>query len=72
MITGRFEFRADVIRARGVERIINVFLAEVPRDSITVWVAVPDFTDLDTSRFFAPPEATPADRFGDGKRRKHS
>jgi ketosteroid isomerase-like protein len=55
VVTGRFEFRADAIRAKGVERIINVFLAEVPRNLITVWVAVPDLVDLDTAKFFAPP-----------------
>ena len=50
----RFELRGDNFRAKGVERVVNVYIAQVPRGRIEVWIQFPDLTDADTAKFFAP------------------
>jgi hypothetical protein len=62
IVTGRFEGSSDGIRAAGVDRVAEVFLAEVPNDKISQWVAAEDFSDPQTAAFLAQasqPAATP-------------
>jgi len=54
IVIARFELRADNIRAKGVERIINVYIAQVPHRQIAAWIQFPDLTDPDTVKFFGP------------------
>ena len=50
----RFELRADNFRAKGSERVVNVYIAQVPADRIAAWIQFPDLTDSDTVKFFGP------------------
>jgi len=50
----RFELRLDNIRAKGVERVVNVYIAQVPRGKIEAWIQFPDLADPDTAKFWGP------------------
>jgi hypothetical protein len=47
-VLGRTLLRNDAIRARGIERILQTFLAQVPEDQITALYLVQDLTDPQT------------------------
>jgi len=50
----RFELRGDNFRAKGAERVINAYIAQVPRGRIETWIQFPDLADADTLKFFGP------------------
>src|SRR5207302_954781 len=49
VVTGRLELRGDAIRANGVERIVQSFMALVPEDKITFLALVGDVADPETA-----------------------
>ena len=49
VVTGQFETRTDVDRANGVERVVRVFMAQIPNDKITFFAVLNDLTDPQTA-----------------------
>jgi hypothetical protein len=54
VVLARFELRGDNFRAKGVERVVNIYIAQVPRVHIAAWIQFPDLADPDTLKFFGP------------------
>jgi hypothetical protein len=69
-VFGQIEARADQIRANGIERTVQSFIAQVPLDKITFFTVLNDLTDPQTATQVAinagtaqpdnPPIPTPA------------
>jgi hypothetical protein len=53
IVTGRFDIRSDAIRARGIERTISAFMAEVVDGKIAKIVQFDDTGDAQTVLFRA-------------------
>jgi hypothetical protein len=54
VVAARFELRADNFRAKGAERVVNVYIAQVPHGRIASWIQFSDLADADTVKFFGP------------------
>jgi len=54
VVTGQFETRTDIDRANGVERVVRVFMAQIPNDKITFFALVNDLSDPQTAGTQAP------------------
>ena len=48
-VVGRWEVRNDRLAAIGVDRLVEVFIAQVPQDAITLFLSSYDFTDPQTA-----------------------
>ena len=53
-VAGRWEVRNDRLAAIGVDRLVEVFIAQVPYDAITLLVSSYDFTDAQTAALVGP------------------
>ncbi len=49
VVTGQFETRTNVDRARGVERLKRSFIAQIPSDKITFFAVLNDLSDPQTA-----------------------
>ena len=49
VVTGQYETRTDVDRANGVDRLVRVFMAQIPNDKITFFAVVNDLSDPQTA-----------------------
>ena len=48
-VVGRWEVRNDRLATIGVDRLVEVFIAQVPQDAITLFLSSYDFTDPQTA-----------------------
>ncbi len=54
VVLGQFETRTDTDRARGVERLLRSFMAQIPTDKITFFAVLNDLTDPQTAGTLGP------------------
>jgi ketosteroid isomerase-like protein len=54
VVHGRYETRTDIDRANGVERLLRIFIADIPNDKITFFAIVNDLSDPQTAGTQAP------------------
>ena len=62
VVLGQLEARADNRRARGVERELRSFIAQIPNDKITFFAVVSDTSDRQTAFALAANAGTQAPR----------
>jgi len=55
VVHGQYETRTDVDRAKGVERLLRAFMAQIPNDKITFFAVVNDLSDPQTAGTLVAP-----------------